>query len=329
MENTIGMNLERNKEIINELTRGRDCAVQLQGLIEESSSPDTCELLLLKKIISSCDKAIIRLLSFNLFFGLPDSMDTSSPPLLGNNSPVSELSDADSSKQNCRLGFSKKRKTSPQATESVRVCSATGLGGALDDGHSWRKYGQKDILGATHPRAYYRCTHRFTKGCLATKHVQRSDEDPSVFEVKYKGMHTCIDSYPSLIQNPQFKLQESEENHDLILNSGLDQTLDIASDIFPHFSFPPSLNEHDEITEKENRLVGPCYPPPFASPTFSEELMDLSFLLDQHKDDFGLGQIMDESESDNLMIPTPSSVTNSPFFDGDTFDAIEFLENFS
>ncbi|CAH9097223.1 unnamed protein product [Cuscuta europaea] len=325
MENSIGMNLERNKAIINELTRGRDCAVQLQGLIEESSSPGTCELLLLKKIISSCDKAIITLLSFNLFCGLPDSMDTSSPPLLGNNSPVSELSDADSSKQNCQVAFSKKRKTSPQATESVRVCSATSLGGALDDGHRWRKSGQKDILGATHPRAYYRCTHRFTKGCFATKKVQRSDEDPSLFEVTYKGMHTCIDSYPSLIQNPQFKHQESEENHDFILNYGLGQTLDNANDIFPQFSFPPSLNE------KENELLGPCHPPPFASPAFSEESMDLYFLLDQHNEDLGLGQILDESESDNnLMMPTSSSVTNTPFFDWDmSFDAAEFLENFS
>jgi len=24
--------------------------------------------------------------------------------------------------------------------------------GPLDDGYSWRKYGQKDILGAAHPR---------------------------------------------------------------------------------------------------------------------------------------------------------------------------------
>jgi hypothetical protein len=33
----------------------------------------------------------------------------------------------------------------------VRVSSAAGDHPA-DDGHSWRKYGQKDILGAKHPR---------------------------------------------------------------------------------------------------------------------------------------------------------------------------------
>lgn len=41
------------------------------------------------------------------------------------------------------------RKTSPRWTEQVRVCSGKGTG---DDGYSWRKYGQKDILGANFPR---------------------------------------------------------------------------------------------------------------------------------------------------------------------------------
>ncbi|XP_020165042.1 disease resistance protein RGA5 [Aegilops tauschii subsp. strangulata] len=62
----------------------------------------------------------------------------------------------------------------------------------LDDGFSWRKYGQKDILDAKHPRAYYRCTYRKSQGCSATKEVQRTDDDPELFLVLYKGKHTCI-----------------------------------------------------------------------------------------------------------------------------------------
>ncbi|KAL5204903.1 hypothetical protein ABZP36_009774 [Zizania latifolia] len=64
----------------------------------------------------------------------------------------------------------------------------------LDDGFSWRKYGQKDILGAKHPRCYYRCTHRNSKGCMATRHVQRTDDDPSLFNVVYLREHTCGDN---------------------------------------------------------------------------------------------------------------------------------------
>ncbi|QCD84554.1 disease resistance protein RPS2 [Vigna unguiculata] len=61
----------------------------------------------------------------------------------------------------------------------------------LDDGYSWRKYGQKEILGAKYTRGYYRCTYRNTHGCQATKQVQRFDEKPTTFEVNYRGTHTC------------------------------------------------------------------------------------------------------------------------------------------
>ncbi|KAF6997724.1 hypothetical protein CFC21_013917 [Triticum aestivum] len=72
----------------------------------------------------------------------------------------------------------------------VRVASMQDLG-PLDDGLSWRKYGQKDILGATYPRSYFRCTHRHTQGCAATKQVQRATADPLLFDVVYLGAHTC------------------------------------------------------------------------------------------------------------------------------------------
>ncbi|KAE8807529.1 hypothetical protein D1007_16063 [Hordeum vulgare] len=72
----------------------------------------------------------------------------------------------------------------------VRVASMQDLG-PLDDGMSWRKYGQKGILGATYPRSYFRCTHRHTQGCAATKQVQRATADPLLFDVVYVGAHTC------------------------------------------------------------------------------------------------------------------------------------------
>ncbi|PIA37423.1 hypothetical protein AQUCO_03000182v1 [Aquilegia coerulea] len=60
-----------------------------------------------------------------------------------------------------------------------------------DDGFTWRKYGQKEILGSMFPRGYYRCTHKTFYGCDAKKQVQRLDEDPNTFEVTYYGNHTC------------------------------------------------------------------------------------------------------------------------------------------
>nr|XP_043635083.1 WRKY transcription factor 55 [Erigeron canadensis] len=61
-----------------------------------------------------------------------------------------------------------------------------------EDGYTWRKYGQKEILGSRFPRGYYRCTHQKLYNCPAKKQVQRVDNDPFTFEVTYRGDHTCI-----------------------------------------------------------------------------------------------------------------------------------------
>ncbi|CAN6190920.1 unnamed protein product [Urochloa humidicola] len=89
-----------------------------------------------------------------------------------------------------RQGLCKRRKGLPRWTAKFRVPDAN-LEATPDDGFSWRKYGQKDILGAKFPRGYYRCTYRTTQGCPATKQVQRSDADLCVFDVTYQGDHTC------------------------------------------------------------------------------------------------------------------------------------------
>ncbi|KAJ0254937.1 WRKY domain-containing protein [Hirschfeldia incana] len=86
----------------------------------------------------------------------------------------------------------KRRMLEKNKTEKVKICVGTGQEGTpLDDGYCWRKYGQKDIHGSKNPRGYYRCTHRFTRGCLAVKQVQKSDTDPLCYEVKYVESHTC------------------------------------------------------------------------------------------------------------------------------------------
>ncbi|CAH8300381.1 unnamed protein product [Eruca vesicaria subsp. sativa] len=86
----------------------------------------------------------------------------------------------------------KKQKLLDKKDERVYVFVGTGQGkDSVDDGHSWRKYGQKDFHGSINPRGYFRCTHRFTQKCLALKQIQKSDTDPSIFEVTYVENHTC------------------------------------------------------------------------------------------------------------------------------------------
>ncbi|CAL9780251.1 unnamed protein product [Musa acuminata subsp. burmannicoides] len=62
----------------------------------------------------------------------------------------------------------------------------------FNDGHQWRKYGEKTIAGCIFPRGYYRCTYSKDQRCEAKKQVQQQDCGvPSLFLVIYKGEHTC------------------------------------------------------------------------------------------------------------------------------------------
>ncbi|XWS08385.1 hypothetical protein CRYUN_Cryun41cG0075200 [Craigia yunnanensis] len=73
-----------------------------------------------------------------------------------------------------------------------------------EDNHTWRKYGQKEILGSRYPRSYYRCTHQKMYNCHAKKQVQRLDNDFYTFEVTYIGHHTChmSSTAPSIPPSP-------------------------------------------------------------------------------------------------------------------------------
>ncbi|KAL6846386.1 hypothetical protein ACP4OV_023834 [Aristida adscensionis] len=85
----------------------------------------------------------------------------------------------------------------PSRRQPSRAIRVRGTDYSLDDGYSWRKYGQKEILGAKHPRAYYRCLHRHSQGCQATKQLQRTDHDPDLSDVVYHGVHTCVQLKPA------------------------------------------------------------------------------------------------------------------------------------
>ncbi|XP_066309320.1 transcription factor WRKY19-like [Miscanthus floridulus] len=115
-----------------------------------------------------------------------------SPPSGGDGSPRSGGSDqvGEIRGRGNAAGQCKKRKTLPKWSTQVRVSAVQDVS-PLDDGLSWRKYGQKDILGAKYPRSYFRCTHRHAQSCQASKQVQRTDGDPLLFDVVYHGAHTC------------------------------------------------------------------------------------------------------------------------------------------
>ncbi|KAK3129887.1 hypothetical protein QOZ80_6BG0486120 [Eleusine coracana subsp. coracana] len=166
--------------VVTELSHIKKLVAQLEVHLGES--PDLCNCKHLTSQIFSLTERSIGIITSSDFSQKRSSIEAGLTP-----SPPSDVVDAP-------FKTNKKRKMMEKRTHQVRVTS--GSGGEpmtpVDDGHSWRKYGQKEILGAKHPRGYYRCTHRHSQGCTATKQVQRSDLDPELFDVIYLGTHTCV-----------------------------------------------------------------------------------------------------------------------------------------
>ncbi|KAL6493970.1 WRKY transcription factor [Orobanche gracilis] len=283
--------LER-ETIICVLTEGRQLANELKRNLQPTTdSREACHYILVENIISSYENAIKLLDCMAL---LPNGDDH--PSHVPAASEGSDLNSKDHQLHKC-----KKRKTSPKWSERVRVRSEVGFEGALDDGYNWRKYGQKDILGAIYPRAYYRCTHRKTKGCLSTKQVQRADDDPSIFEVIYRGRHTCMhEIIKHNKENPIFvspkKEEEEKEKDETTLHShettvttiepsinGENQELVPKEDHCPSMRLDPApvvvgfSNSETQLFPDDNNFFGTNYSShEFLSPTTSDSYFSLS-----------------------------------------------------
>lgn len=191
---------------------------------------------------------------------------------------------------------------------------------------------------------------------MATKQVQKSDKNPSIIEISYKGRHTCIQSRGK--ENPEennvhFPLPKQEQvqtqTEEIVFNFGAGlKREDLAAtseEIFAQFSFPPTpfgseITESDFFAEsaKENNFMGGgCFSPAFISPATSES--NYFSLSPCDMNNLGLTTNLQSSDSDfGEILSAPNSVTNSPIenldflLDQVDFDSslpIDILESFS
>ncbi|KAL8162457.1 hypothetical protein V2J09_013946 [Rumex salicifolius] len=181
--------LNSKSVVISELIQGRELAKQLQNHLDPSTPHETREFLI-QKILSTYHK-LLHMTNPPCKDSFPMDPNSYQISFHGGIAPESPCSASPSSDLDNSGHSSKRRKTLPKWVKTVKVSSEEGEEVNLSDGYSWRKYGQKAILGTKHPRGYYRCTHRHTRGCDAIKQVQKSSEDPTLFHVIYKGHHTC------------------------------------------------------------------------------------------------------------------------------------------
>ncbi|XP_073025073.1 probable WRKY transcription factor 30 isoform X2 [Primulina eburnea] len=256
------------KNLENELTRGGELAKQLQLLLNAQSSSQETHVHLLNEILNTYDRAL-SVIEYGGTSGgasggamVVKTSDSPGPPLTG--SPHSNHSDPED--QACWISGEKRV---PGWTQKVVVLGEKGNEAQLDDGHSWRKYGQKDILRSTYPREYYRCTHG--KGCLARKQVQRSDEDPTVYEVAYKGHHTCHNNPPIPIIQPQNELNTPLSHENQNNQSQQEPVLNIQT----------SLKIIDSSHDKQYNIPSSSNFNPENNPIFSDDqILSEDYLLD-------------------------------------------------
>ncbi|GKU91242.1 hypothetical protein SLEP1_g5142 [Rubroshorea leprosula] len=165
---------------IKELVEGQECASKLQFLLHNPSQQHASA--------SVGEDLVLKILkSFSQTLSVLSSSDSESFMEASANSPDDSPSDESSESRKRappkdRRGCYKRKRNAQTWT----VVSPT-----TEDGHAWRKYGQKAILNSKHPRSYFRCTRKYDQGCGATKQVQRKEDDPQMYQTTYIGVHTC------------------------------------------------------------------------------------------------------------------------------------------
>ncbi|KAL5205778.1 hypothetical protein ABZP36_033987 [Zizania latifolia] len=315
--------------VVTQLSHIKELVKQLE--VHLGGSPDLCKHLTSE--ISSVTELSIGMIVRSGHFdaghhrkrAAGDHLDSS--PSAPTPSPLSDVSD---------LPFktTKKRKTMEKKKHQIRVSSAGGAENNLpvDDGHSWRKYGQKEILGAKHPRGYYRCTHRNTQGCLATKQVQRADEDPTLFDVIYHGEHTCVQKAVAVAGKPQPERNTNAQSRLQDLSSGLTvkteglqatepQQGSSWNDV-PFFLSspvsglaPPGHNPFSTPSTPENCLAASLSPPMVSPATSDSNYLCMPELFQAGSDKEVVSTLVAM-----MSAPAPAMDGADPFVDGFEFD---------
>lgn len=167
MDNNIPESV-RKKVIIKELVKGQEAATKLKILLQNENPYGADHL------------------AANVLRSFTEALSIISQPNSSCDDFLNLIKSADSiseSRKKGRRGCYKRRKS---AAEIWTIVSQT-----IVDNHSWRKYGQKKIMDSEFPRSYFRCSHKDDQGCSATKQVQKTHDNPDMYQTTYIGIHTC------------------------------------------------------------------------------------------------------------------------------------------
>lgn len=175
-------------QLITELTRGRDIADRLRFMLRQTSfdtSPDSvfpAQITLVNQLLDTFTHSLTMLRDG------ADSDEVSQAPSAAKSEDSGDSCKTPPPPKDRRGCYKRKRNSETTIKETSNL---------FEDGHAWRKYGQKVILNAKHPRNYFRCTHKFDQGCQASKQVQKIEDNPPLYRTTYNGHHTCKNLFKS------------------------------------------------------------------------------------------------------------------------------------
>ncbi|XP_057726491.1 WRKY DNA-binding transcription factor 70-like [Arachis stenosperma] len=222
MENHHHYSSKGRRELMEqELLRGRDVANQLlQLLVHRSNNNDEQGLTLILPFAEDLVHQVLRSFANTLLLlnisNNSNNIDDAIFPIkdLSSSSPSScqkheDLDEACKSfHTNNGRGRYKRKTTAPTWEKDNPIL--------LEDGHAWRKYGQKKTMNSKYLRNYYRCSHKNDEGCPAMKHVQRIQENPPLYRTTYYGHHTCKNT--NYYNNEESIILEHESKYSMFLS---------------------------------------------------------------------------------------------------------------
>ncbi|KAF9598844.1 hypothetical protein IFM89_031964 [Coptis chinensis] len=252
---TVSENMSSDrKKAIEKLIEGRDSATQLQILLQNKKPLDVLEMAkaeaFVMKIIGSFPNAISVMSSdVNAMDMCQSPMTAEATSTFTDDGKCVDPNDRRkiSAVKDRRGGYKRRKNVNSWITTSPKP---------IDDGHAWRKYGQKEILSSKFPRNYFRCTHKTDQGCQAMKQVQQTEDDPPMYKITYIGHHTCTDP----LKSPQLILDHSPSpstnSHNLFNVESTFATGPNKDDYRPFFDSFPSFkleNKLDNLPSNQNQ----------------------------------------------------------------------------
>lgn len=159
-------------------------------------------------------------------------------------------------------------------------------------------------------RGYFRCTHKHDQGCQATKHVQKSEKDPSMYVVTYMGRHTCN---KDVLKTPKLILDSTYGELSLL---NYEATMAIRKhDHLPTSSF--ASVKHESIAEKPIDLNQ-------ASSSLSGYLVSFDIHDQPFHSHLPMEFTVTVPDAGDVASSSVYSSTSSHNFDVDLMDAVEF-----